>query len=719
MMCNIHRSLGAFCLSALTGLALMGLPGCGGGGEVEENNDTSMSSDAAQRPNSSSAPSSAPSSALSSAQGESLPEHNPEARFEGKTALEYAAELSDLSTDIRGRALVMINQFGVDGLPAREKVRELVESTRAEPEIRLLALGTLLNMQAPGAVDLAREKLANPQFVEGDAMWRNFILGLRDDNVIDDQALRADVLQIARDDPQHAARLMMLRALPEDAQQALTKAIFESDHSPAVRDYFLANFNAMAYLGDEPRQAFLTQLVEQDIEAAAQLMARRALPEPFQQHLTLAVFNADQKPDTALAYFFQILPGATFIEDDAKVAFIGDNAPFASRPQYLDRTHQILLSVGTEAAMDQALRYGAMMPDRRYPLMIEFAQAKTDPNIVFDRMMHDLTESNDQNMISQIGVYIESLVLNTAGRGDAGASVSERFVSVFGTMINDGQSDNHRAVAALYLVSYVRQTKDLPALPALEPVFAVMNNADAPDLVRGTAGTQLTEAANDLADREGFIERTVQALWEGEDVNATHFPEQILLAIGRYQPGVRSHPDLAGRATRVLEALLASDIDAHLNDWSITPATALMLTLAGDINTMPEGIYGTPIMEQTSAALGKILTKGNINTGYKTEELKWGLHGMVRVRTNSLDGIIAICEPIFLAPQPTVAQQILQDKFGHWGYEAVFSSVLAATQAEPAVQERWRVFLQKVIDAQVPEVSGYAQSGLARFEQRR
>lgn len=702
MMRIIHQSLCVFCL-----IAAAGLSGCGGDREGEESTDTSTRSDAAQKQNS------------SRAEGRSLPEHNPEARFEGKTALEYAEELSDLSGDIRARALVIIRQFGVDGLPARERVRELVESAQAEPEIRLLALGTLLNMQAPGAVDLAREKLADPGFVEGDAMWRDFVRGLRDDEVIDDQTFRADVLRIAEENPQHAARLMMLRALPEDAQQALTEAIFESDRTEAVRDYFLANFNALGYLGDEPRRVFLTRFAEQDIEAASQLMVRRTLSEPFQQHLTVAIFNAEQKPDAALAYFFQILPGATFIEDDAKVAFIGDNAPFASRPQYLDRTHQILLSVGTEAAMDQALRYGAMMPDRRYALMIEFAQAKSDPNVVFDRMMADLIESTDQNMISQIGVYMEALVLRTAGRGEEGSGLGERFVGEFGAMIDEGRSEDHRAVAAMYLVSFVRQSKDQPALPALEPVFAVLKNGDAPDIVRGTAGSQLTEAANDLYDREGFIDRTVRALWEGEDVNATHFPEQILLAIGRYQPGVQRHPDLAGRTTRVLEALLASDIDAHLDGWSITPATAVMLTLAGDVNTVPEEIYRTPIMEQTSAAIGKILTKGTVNAGYKTEELKWGLNGMVSTRMNSLDGLIALCEPIFLADSPTTAQQVLQDRYGQWGYAVVFSTVLAATQAEPAVQERWRVFLQKVIDAEIPEVSGYAESGLSRFEQRR
>ena len=73
-------------IALLVGLALLGLAGCGGGGEGD-------SSSSAAPPN--------PEKAARA----KLPEFNPEAKYNGRTALEYAAGLSDLNPRVQIEAL--------------------------------------------------------------------------------------------------------------------------------------------------------------------------------------------------------------------------------------------------------------------------------------------------------------------------------------------------------------------------------------------------------------------------------------------------------------------------------------------------------------------------------------------------------------------------------------------------------------------------------------
>ena len=191
----------------------------------------------------------------SSSSSASLPTHNPDAKFNGKGVLEYAAQLSDLNPAVQQRALNSIRKFGVDGLPARDKVRALVDSSAA-PTIKVMALSVLAGMKDPDAQSLVRQKLADPEFSDKDVAYRGLLRGTKELGV-DEATLQADLLAIYAKNPAHAVRLMKMRALPASVQNALAKTVFESDHDAATTQFFMQNLTTLHFLDDAQRVAYI------------------------------------------------------------------------------------------------------------------------------------------------------------------------------------------------------------------------------------------------------------------------------------------------------------------------------------------------------------------------------------------------------------------------------------------------------------------------------
>lgn len=649
-------SRSAWPLAVVSCLLALPLSGCGGDGEPEATSAPAASDAPAQQ---------ASRPARDRAASVSLPQHNPDATFSGRTALEWAAQLSDLNPDVQGEALAALGRFGVDALPAREQVRAVVTS-RAPELIRYMALATLREMQDPEAGATALAALVDPAFSDRPAAFGELIQAALE--LAGEQAVHQKVVGLAGSDLAHATTLMTMNGLPAATQGALERAVFESEHD-----------------------------------------------------------------GRAVAHFLGRLTALEFLDDAARVAYI--NAHRAEAAANLGRTQQVLLAIGTEEAMDLTLTLlasrGQAFPQQTAPVMRQFVvQGKVAPSVVIDRMAEWSRVSTDQSMIEEPLAHINALVgdLRTAGQraeeqriaqalrdqqmssaeaqeararmraggpGDDRYAAAQRgYVDLLHSLVREGPSETHRAVGVLYLVTYAQNGPADSAIETLGPVFDVLSHPSTPDVVRGTAGQQLQQTAPRFmqVDAEGFVERIAGALWAGADVNATHFPEQILIRAGTP----------AAHRQFVVDAV-ASGAEANLDTWAVNPALVVLLNLMGQ-----RGMENGDVATASSIALGKMLASRQAHLEY-IEKILGSKRNAVMGYT-SLEGLIGILEPSVFADFQTVNHRHYPDQFAGWMMNPL--TIPAAARTDPAARERWRAFLQRVADTNDPAWSKWAAMGL-------
>jgi hypothetical protein len=636
--------------------------GCGGG----SGDDAPASATGRDAPNTS-APSrdaSPPPAAAPVASG--LPAHNPEATYSGKTAAEWGAMLSDLNPEVQGEALAALGQFGVDALPAREQVRAVVTS-RAPELIRFMALATLQSMEDPDAGATVLAALADPGFSEDPRMFGDLIQASLE--IAGEEAVHSSVLALAGSDPAHATTLMITNQLPAPTQTALEEAIFNSEHDGRAVTHFLARLTALE-----------------------------------------------------------------FLDDAARVAYI--NAHRAEAAANLGRTQQALLAIGTEEAMDLTLTLlasrGQAFPQQTAPVMRQFVvQGKVAPQVVISRMAEWSRVSNEQSMIEEPLAQVNALIgdLRTAGqraqeqqiakdlldqtisneeareararlRADGPdderyRAAEQGYVDLLHSLVREGPSETHQAVGVLYLVPYAQSGPADSAIETLEPVFEALSHPSTPDVVRATAGQQLQQTAPRFmqVDPQGFVDRIAGAMWAGADVNATHFPEQILIRAGMQPPANR----------QIVVNAVAAGAETNLETWAVNPGCVVLLNLLGQ-----RGMENGDVSTAPSIALGKMLASRQTNLGYIQNIL--GSKRNAVMGYTSLEGLIGILEPSIFADFQTVNHQYYPDQFAGWMMNPL--TIPAAVREDPAARERWRAFLQRVVDKNDPAWSKWAQMGL-------
>lgn len=654
------RPVGSWALLTIT-VALAA--GCGGGGADENAPASSATTTDGERPAATNAAPSTPP--RSTSRRADLPEHNPDATFSGKTAVEWGAMLSDLNPDVQGEALVALGQFGVDALPAREQVRAVVTS-RAPELIRFMALATLQEMQDPDAGATALAALLDPAFSDDPRMFGDLIQASLE--IAGEEALDEAIDGLAATDLAHATTLMTMNGLPAPTQTALERAIFEADHDERAAQHFLARLTALEFLDDAQRVAYI-------------------------------------------------------------------NAHRAEAAANLGRTQQALLAIGTEEAMDLSLTLmasrGQAFPQQTAPVMRQFVvHGEVAPSIVIDRMAEWSRTSTEQSMIETPLAQINALIgdLRTAAQrveeqriaqalldqqmtsaeaneararlrsegpdDDRYHAAQQGYVDLLHALVREGPSETHQAVGVLYLVTYAQNGPAGSAIETLGPVFDALSHPSTPDIVRGTAGQQLQQTAPRFmqVDAQGFVDRVAGALWAGADVNATHYPEQILIRAGTQQ----AHRMLVINA-------VAAGAEGRLDTWSVNPACVVLLNLLGQ-RGMENGDGATA----PSIALGRMLASRQTNLGYIQNIL--GSKRNAVMGYTSLEGLLGILEPSIFADFQTVNHQYYPDQFAGWMMNPL--TIPAAVRTDPAARERWRAFLQRVVDKNDPAWSKWAQMGL-------
>lgn len=106
-----------------------------------------------------------------------LPEYDEDATFNGRPLSEYAAGLSDLNPQQRLLALRNVAQFGVNGLPVRDKVQQMAREDKDEA-VRVVALAVLDEMQDPDLPDLFEGILKDPSYSQTPRTWHELALGV-------------------------------------------------------------------------------------------------------------------------------------------------------------------------------------------------------------------------------------------------------------------------------------------------------------------------------------------------------------------------------------------------------------------------------------------------------------------------------------------------------------------------------------------------------------
>lgn len=290
--------------------------------------------------------------------------------------------------------------------------------------------------------------------------------------------------------------------------------------------------------------------------------------------------------------------------------------------------------------------------------------------------------------------------LRTEGPDDERfAAAQQGYVDLLHSFVREGPSETHQAVGVLYLVPYAQSGPAGSAIETLGPIFEALSHPSTPDVVRATAGQQLQQTAPRFmqVDAQAFVDRVAGALWEGADVNATHFPEQILIRAGAQGP----HRQV------VIDAV-AAGAEGNLDTWAVNPAMVVLLNLLGQ-----SGMENGDIATAPSIALGKMLASRQANLGY-IERILGSKRNAVMGYT-SLEGLIGILEPTIFADFQTVNHQYYPIQFADWMMNPL--TIPAAVRQDPAARERWRAFLQRVADKNDPAWSQRAAWGLDHVAQ--
>ncbi len=580
---------------------------------------------------------------------QAVPEHNPEATYEGRTAEQHAERLSDLSHGRQLDALRDIAAMGVHGLPAREAIHELIDGiparnldSRVAEHVELAALGTLYAIEAPEAPAMVRQRILDPGFSERTDTYGRLI-GAALDTGFNPQTLGADVLELAASDPDHAARLLRTEALPDAVQTDLAQALFPLDHD------------------EDTARFFLDQLAEFDFIDDAQVL------DYVRSHRALA----------------------------------GENS------QSTRATHNLLASIGTEEALDLALENGGTTAVREPRLVGRFAQAEMGAARAMERMLEAVMAADTPEAINAatdgMGRLTQELIRPFKGRSPEPGTpelnlevVHDLQVGALTRLIQEGPSDAHQSQGVQTLGEYLRNNREVPPNPALDPIFAIATNPEngreAVLNAQQTIQRTVTSFGGALEqDPEYVYAHSVRMLWTGTDAETTEAAQQILSS-------ARRSPE---HAALILDRLSES-MPAHLDDWAVNPAAAVALSL-----TSLKLFDRQPAREQGTVVVGQLIAGEKAELEFLNQALRKHMNALAKADNNSVTGLIGLLGPTIFAEHPAMHRE-----FEPAAFAKVMLQRPAWLEDEPTAATQWQDFLQEVVAADREHFSATAQEAL-------
>ena len=399
-----------------------------------------------------------------------LPDHDPEATFRGQTAAALGERLEGQAEAGMGvMTLRQIAQMGVDGLPARDSVRQVFQSPphpEAERDradlLRSMALLTLVEMKAPEAPALARQTLGDRDFTRFSAAQRQVIQAAV--TAMDADELQSDLMTLVDEDPIHAGRILRAEGLPDPSQQALAVALLDAE------------------LDDDTARFLIDRMNEMDA-----------------------------------------------ITDDQKVRHLLTYQGVAS--EHLVRTQGMLVRIGTREALDAALQIGDPSPSQRQDLIRRFDLADEDPGQASESRAESMDAMLDQAVRTQSTIEFREAI-NAMERMDReNQDIRGAFASGMIALSTRAATENHRAMALSRLGLYVRRNRETPLEPSLGVLLAAAGNPERSEAVRQTARDTFSESASSMVNRdpEGFFRATWALVSEMDENDDFDLPATAMM----------------------------------------------------------------------------------------------------------------------------------------------------------------------------------------------
>lgn len=577
---------------------------------------------------------------------EAPPEHDPEATYEGRTAQQHAERLSDLSHGRQIDALRDIAAMGVHGLPAREAIHGLIDGIEARnldprvaEHVELAALGTLYAIEAPEAPAMVRQRILDPGYSERTDAYARLIAAALDTGM-DAQTLGANVIELVDSDPDHAARLLRTETLPENIQADLAEALFPLDHDEDTARFFLSRLAGLDFI--DPPQAL----------------------NYVRTHQALARENARD-------------------------------------------THNLLAAIGTEEALDLALAIGDTTAVREPQLVGRFAQSEMGPERAMERMLEPAMEADKPAAMGAAIDGMERLTQELArpfrGREPEPGTpelnlemVHDLHVGALTRLIEEGPSDAHQSLGVERLGGFLRNNREVPANPALDPIFAIATGPDqsreAMLHARQTLLSTVTSFGGALEqDPEYVYSNSVRMLWTSTDAETAEAAQRIF-------SGARRSPEHAA----LIVDQLHQTMQPHLDEWAVNPAAAVALSLAS-----LDAFNGQPAREQGTIVVGQLIASEKAELAYLNQALRQNMNALAEADTNSAVGLIGLLEPTIFAEH-----QALHREFEPAALASVMLQQPAWLDEEPEAAKQWQDFLQKVAAADREHFSATARDAL-------
>ncbi len=573
---------------------------------------------------------------------EKPPAHNPEATFQGRTALEYAERLDHRSAQQQLAALDGLVAMGVDGLPAREAVRNLIEnidSHDVEPYmtdiLALRALAAMIAMQAPEAGALVRQRIVDPEFLDQERDYGSLIQAAMEIG-ISEETLAGDVLPLADSAPGHGGLLLRTGKLPGPLKESLGQELFALDHDEETTRFFLEHLAEFTFLDESEALNYV------------------------RTHIGLARENERE----ALA---------------------------------------TLVALGSEEALELGLEISESEFVDNPRLVARFAAAQMGADRAMERMVDAVYEADSpsaiDSRINALAIITRDLIHEANDNDDAVLdveSVQQLHIKSLQTLIEQGPSADHRIAGAQRLLRYMQINRDLELDPALDPVFDLAGDPDQRFETRMAVQQFMSRTYSTLTSRDPvyMIGRVVDLLWSGYD------PETTAVAANMLANSRRSEE----QAEVVIEKIHGS-MDEHLDQWTVNPAAAVILSVAGISQ-----FNRRPAREQASIAIGQLIASPASDLGYLEPHLRQRINAISNFNTNTVDGMIGLIGPTIFAEHEAMHRQ-----FEPAAFAGVLERKPAWLRDEPEATEKWKQFLASVIAAEQPHFSTSAQTALDAF----
>lgn len=268
-------------------------------------------------------------------EGGALPDYDEDATYNGKTLSEYTPGLSDLNAQARMQALINVGRFGVNGLPAREKVQEMARGDK-DPRVKIVALAILSEMQDPALKGMMKEFLADPAYATEPGMLGELATGAGD--TFTPEELEEIYDDIADDNLDHAQMIYNAPNIRK-SEVPLAKALMGRDVNQRTLNRILSSLPRLQ-MDENEKVAFVVDNADKLGDKTAALRALQALASDPAFDAALRIVKADKA--TPFQQKIQVIQSFGGTVDQVKV--INVLAEFASDPSLSEQDFRAALA---------------------------------------------------------------------------------------------------------------------------------------------------------------------------------------------------------------------------------------------------------------------------------------------------------------------------------------------------------------------------------------